>query len=289
MWKVGPNRNQRGPSILVVPVVTALIALPIPGLALTLGEIEERGYITVATEDNYPPFEFIRDGEPVGLDHDLYKLLVDYAPFEVRQEIIPWQGLLAGVATGQYDVALSAGTISAQRAEQLDFLMPIAEATHYYIKRKDDANIQSIADLSGRPFGVQQGSSIHQRLDEVDALLQEHGGSLGAPSLYASYPEAFQDLRIGRIDYVLHSIVAAMDLVRSRPDDFEIGEPVVPIGYHAWAVQRGNSELRDFLDDFLRQVRDDGTLYDLQEKWIGVSFPELPWEARLPGDLPIPR
>jgi ABC-type amino acid transport substrate-binding protein len=46
--------------------------------AASLEEIKKRGYMVVATEDNYPPFEFIQDGQPAGLDHDLYKLLKEW-------------------------------------------------------------------------------------------------------------------------------------------------------------------------------------------------------------------
>jgi polar amino acid transport system substrate-binding protein len=256
--------------------------------AASLDEIKKRGYLVAATEDNYPPFESIVDGKPAGLDHDLYELLKKYAPFQVRQQILPWQGLLAGVISGQFDLALSGATISAQRAQQLYFTMPIAEATHYYMKRKGDARIQSVKDLAGLTAGTQQGSSIHQRLPEVDALLQKTGGKLGKVSLYASYPEAYQDLANGRIDYVLNSVVAIADVMRKRPNDFELGQAVVPIGYHAWAVQKGNKDLRDFLNQFFTEQRKNGTLYKLQEKWLGKSFPDLPWEAKLPGNLPTP-
>jgi polar amino acid transport system substrate-binding protein len=260
-----------------------------PVAAASLDEIRKRGYMVVATEDNYPPFEYIQDGQPAGLDHDLFKLLKDWASgIQVRQEILPWQGLLAGVTTGQFDVALSAATISDQRAQQLYFAMPIAEATHYYMKRKGDNRIQSVKDLSGLTVGTQQGSSIHQRLSEVDALLQKTGGKLGKVSLYASYPEAYQDLANGRIDYVLNSVVAIADVLRKRPGEFELGQPVVPIGYHAWAVKRGNKELRDFLNQFFTEQRKNGNLYRLQEKWLGRAFPELPWEAKLPGNRPTP-
>ena len=74
----------------------------------------------------------------------------------------------------------------------------IAEATHYYMKRKGDNRIQSVKDLSGLTVGMQQGSSIHQRLPEIEALLQKTGGKLGKVSLYASFPEAYQDLANGR-------------------------------------------------------------------------------------------
>jgi polar amino acid transport system substrate-binding protein len=259
-----------------------------PANAASLEEIKKRGYLVTATEDNYPPFEFIQDGQPAGLDSDLYKALKDWAGFPVRQEILPWQGLLAGVVSGQFDVALTAATISDQRAQQLSFSMPIAEATHYYMKRKGDTRIQSIKDLSGLTVGMQQGSSIHQRLPEIEALLQKTGGKLGKVSLYASFPEAYQDLANGRIDYVLNSVVAIADVIRKRPNDFELGQAVVPIGYHAWAVKRGNKDLLDYLNKFFTEQRKNGSLYRLQEKWLGRSFPDLPWEAKLPGNRPMP-
>src|ERR1700675_3409193 len=77
------------------PLVTALCLVvlsyfvPGPSAAASLDEIKKRGYMVVATEDNYPPFEFVQDGQPAGLDHDLFKLLKEYAPFQVRQDILP--------------------------------------------------------------------------------------------------------------------------------------------------------------------------------------------------------
>ena len=58
----------------------------------TLEEIKKRGYLVAATEDDYPPFEFVKDGKPQGLDHELVALLKKFAPFEIRQEILPMAG-----------------------------------------------------------------------------------------------------------------------------------------------------------------------------------------------------
>lgn len=271
-----------------VAIATAFVGIPGSARATTLADIRRRGHMLVATEDNYPPFESMQNNQPAGFDHDLYRLLRQWAPFEVRQTIIPFQGLLAGVITGQFDVALTAAVITDQRAQQLDFAMPIAEATHFYVKRKGDNRIRSVRDLGGLTVGLQQGSSIQQRLPQVDQLLQSHGGRLGRVVAYASYPEAFQDLAIGRIDYVLHSVVALADLVRRRPNDFEMGEAVVPVSYHAWAVKKGNRELRDFLNQFLTEQWNNGTMVRLQEQWFGRAFPNLPRAAMLPGNRPIP-
>ena len=62
--------------------------------AASLEEIKKRGYLIVATEDDFRPFEFVKDGKPTGFDNELVDELRKYAPFEIRQEILPWTGLL---------------------------------------------------------------------------------------------------------------------------------------------------------------------------------------------------
>src|SRR6195952_5192956 len=113
----------------------------------TLDEIKKRGYMVVATEDDFRPFEFVKDGKPTGFDNEMVDALKKYAKFEIRQEILPWTGILAGVSTGKYDIAITAAIITKERTQSLDFTSPIADATHYYVKRKDDASIKSIKDL----------------------------------------------------------------------------------------------------------------------------------------------
>src|SRR3984885_2646944 len=88
--------------LLAVPF--AVSALGRAASAATLDEIKKRGYLIVATEDDFRPFEFVKDGKPTGFDNELLEDLRKFAPFEVKQEIIPWTGLLAGVSTGKYDV-----------------------------------------------------------------------------------------------------------------------------------------------------------------------------------------
>ena len=166
------RRRTRDVVALTLVAATVGVMWPLSGQAASLQEIKQRGYMIVATEDDYRPFEFVVDGKPTGFDHDLLALLRQSAPFEIRQEIVPFQGLLAGVATGKYDVALTAANITDERAKSLDFTRPIAEGTHYYVKRKGDDRIKTIKDLSGKTVGVQQGSSIVQLLPELEEMLK---------------------------------------------------------------------------------------------------------------------
>ena len=259
---------------IVAPV--AMLGLVTTASSATLEEIKKRGYMVAATEDDFRPFEFIKDGKPTGFDNELVEILKKYATFEVRQEILPWTGLLAGVSTGKYDVAITAAIITKERAQSLDFTSPIADATHYYLKRKNDTSIKSVKDLSGKTCGVQAGSGLLGRLPELDTMLKAGGGKMGKVVEYTSYPEAYQDLALGRTDYVVNTVISLKAVVAEKPGVFELGQAVSGKSYPAWAIKKGNAELRAYLNEFLAKQKANGTMASLQKKWFGEAFPDLP-------------
>jgi polar amino acid transport system substrate-binding protein len=247
-----------------------------PAIAATLSEVKKRGYLIVATEDDYRPFEFVQDGKPTGFDNEMLDVFRKWAPFEVRQEILPWTGLLAGVSTGKYDAAITAALITKERQQSLDFAMPIADATHYFVKRKSDKSIRAIKDLNGKALGIQAGSGLLQRLPELEQMLAATGGKIGKVVEYTSYPEAYQDLALSRTDFVINTIINLKSLVASKPDVFEIGEAVSGPSYPGWAVKKGNAGLLALLNSFLSEQKENGTMGALQKKWFGEEFDNLP-------------
>ena len=114
------------------------MAAVLAGLALTvtltaqaadLKEIEARGALKVATEDDYAPFNFITDGQPDGFHKDILAELKSYATkFKIDQSILPWTGLLASVSAGQYDVAITGALVTDERLNVFDFVAPVASA-----------------------------------------------------------------------------------------------------------------------------------------------------------------
>jgi len=263
---------------LSLGLLAAVFVLPLAmkAQAASLDEIKKRGYLIVATEDDFRPFEFIKDGKPTGFDNELVEDLRKYAPFEIRQEILPWTGILAGVSTGKYDVAITAAIITKERRKSLDFTSPIADATHYYVKRKADASINAIKDLNGKTVGAQAGSALLSRLPELDDMLKKEGGKLGKIVEYTSYPEAYQDLALGRTDFVVNTIINLKTLVAEKPEVFAIGQAVSGKSYPAWAIAKGNTELQAFLNEFIAKQKASGRFAELQKKWFGEAFPDLP-------------
>jgi polar amino acid transport system substrate-binding protein len=263
---------------LTLGLAVALLATPAlfgSAKAASMDEIKKRGLI-VATEDDFRPFEFVKDGKATGFDNEMIDDLRKYAPFEIKQQILPWTGILAGVSTGKYDAAITAVIITKERLASLDFTSPIADATHYYVKRKDDKSISSIKDLNGKTVGVQAGSALLARLPELGAMLEKEGGKLGKVVEYTSYPEAYQDLALGRVDYVVNTVVNLQTMVAEKPGVFELGQAVSGKSFPAWAVAKGNTELLTFLNGFIAKEKESGRFAELQKKWFGESFPSLP-------------
>ena len=255
------------------------LAVPLVGgkaMAADLDEIKKRGFMNVATEDDFRPFEFVKDGKPTGFDNELVEDLRKFAPFQIKQEIIPWTGLLAGVSTGKYDVAITAAIITKERRKSLEFTSPIADATHFYVKRKGDTSITSIKDLNGKIVGVQAGSALLGRLPELEEMLKKTGGKLGKVVEYTSYPEAYQDLALKRVDYVVNTIINIKALVAEKPAVFEVGQAVSGKSYPAWAVAKGNTTVLAFMNDFIAKEKASGRFGELQKKWFGEVFADLP-------------
>ena len=265
-------------SFIVAGAAMGTIGLAGLAGAATLDEIKARGFMTVATEDDYQPFEFTKDGTPTGYDIELLQAMEATLPFKVKQDIIPWTGILPGVSTGKYDAAITAILVTQERMKMLDFCSPVAETTNYYMKRANDARIGSVKDLNGMSIGVEAGSAMLKMLPQLEETLAQTGGKMGKVVTYQGYPEAYQDLATSRLDVVVNTQLSIASVVKQRPGVFAMGQAVAKPVYIAWAVQKGNAELLGVINGFLAKARADGTMAKLQDKWFGLTFNDLPVE-----------
>jgi polar amino acid transport system substrate-binding protein len=241
-----------------------------------LVDIKARGYMTAATEDDFRPFEFVADGVSKGYDNDVLAEVKKSLPFEVRQEILPWSGILPGVTTGKYDVAVTAVLVTAARKPTFDFSSPVAQSTSFYAT-KVGSSISAASDLNGKTVGAQAGSAMLADLQAFDMDLKAKGGpGIGKIVEYQSYPEAYQDLSLGRTDAVVNTEINLRSLVEERKGTFALGQAIAKPVYIAWALKKGNADTVKLIDDALLALRNSGKMYELQEKWFGTTFKDMP-------------
>lgn len=257
--------------------VVTVVGLCQSATAATTAEIKARGYLTVATEDDYTPFEFVKDGVETGYDNDILALVRKKIGVEIKQQVMPWAGILPGVTTGKYDMALSAVLMTDERKKTFDFTSPLSESITFYATKKG-SSITSGDQLVGKTVGAETGSAMLSDLKAFDEeLKKKHGGS-GIKKIveYQSYPEAYQDLALGRVDAVANTQISLNSLISTRPDTFVMGKAVGKPTYIGWAVKKGNTDVLKMVDDILLELRKSGEMYALQKKWFGTSYEDMP-------------
>lgn len=266
----------------------ALAAGLAPGLARaaggTLAHIRETGLVTVGTEAAFPPFEFVRDGEIVGYGKDILTEVVKALDVELEQLDLPWQGILPGLLAEKFDFVATTVSINEERAKRYAYTLPIANGQPYVMKRKSDDSITGIDDLNGKIVGTQLASSTEPIARALNERLTGEGGGFAELKLYTAYTDTYVALANGEIDVTMQALPNLAVLVKERPEIFELVAPVetgVDYTYMAWVTRPEDLDLRDFISGVIREMREDGRLYALQDKWFGFRM-EIPDEGYLP-------
>ena len=249
-----------------------------------LDEIKERGEFIVGTEARFPPFEFVEDGAIVGYSTDIMAHVMQALPgVKLTRLDLPWQGILPGLAAAKFDYVVTSVTVTKERYEKYALSLPIADATMALVKRKGDAAIMAPEDIAGQAVGSQAGSAQLQALEAFAEGLSGQG--VKDIKTYVDFNEAYADLAVGRIRAVCNSLPNLLELVRTRPDTFELVLPTFgPKKYFSWAGRKDaeSASLVAFMDEQLAMLNESGVLTELQEKWFGGPM-DLPSDT-----LPVP-
>lgn len=235
-----------------------MAAVIVAGLLLP-GCSGDTDIIRVATDATWPPFEYVdtETGEIVGFDIDLFNAIAEKAGIEVEFINVEWDPLLAGVAQGTYDVAISSITIKADRLEQMDFSDPYYVAGQIIVA-KTDTTITGASGLAGKTVGVQTGTTGD---DEVSAM---SGVNVTG---YDEIGMAFVALLNGQIDAVVCDTPVASGYV-SKYDTLKTVGEVLTTEEYGIAMPKGSDELMSKINAALAEVKADGIIDELVQKWL---------------------
>ncbi len=240
----------------------------------TLDEVKKRGTLMVGTEAAYVPYEFFKDGNIVGYDPDITDLMVAKLGVKARFIDTQWSGIIPALYAKKFDCIISGMTITKERTEKVLFSMPYADASNMVLLRADETRIKTADDLSGKIIGVQLGSAA-ANIIKVFATKLEAAGKPGYADVkqYEHYPEAYQDLLNKRIDAVINSRSTMLVVMRDAPGKFKMIPGISDItAYFGMAFRKGDEALRDFVNEQLTTMKQDGTLTKLQDKWFGATM-----------------
>lgn len=267
--------------LLALAICGAVLAAP-AAAAETLERIKANGTMTVATEAAFKPFEYVENGEIIGFGSELLAEFAQDLEVEVEQLDLPFQGILAGLAAGQYDLVATSVAPNAERAQSYAFSRPFATIENVVVTLADNETVTELTDLNGLLVGSQLGSSTEAVARQMDEELQADGGSgFDDLRLYQTFPDTAFALRSGQIDAIVIGTTTAGEFMNASPDTFRValsyGDPV----YLTWVVRPEDTGLLAALNGTITRLAESGQLYEMQEKWVGVVT-ESPEDGYLP-------
>ena len=224
----------------------------------TTNTSEEKVY-KVGTDAAYAPMEYIDDkGDIVGIDVDVVNAIAEQAGIEVTFDNVGWEPLFTAVKNGEVDIGMSSITINDERKETYDFTDPYFEANQLILV-KEDAGIESLADLKDKKVAVQINTTGH----EVAKKLQ--GDTCANILAYENLPIAIQEMLNGNAVAVIGDNAVVLDYVKNNPKTkFKtIEDDSFEKEYYGLMVKKGNKELVDKLNKAIQELKDNGKLKEI--------------------------
>ncbi|MGO4753631.1 ABC transporter substrate-binding protein [Streptomyces sp. 2MCAF27] len=244
-------------------------------------EIQSAGVIKVGSDIAYPPVEFKKNGQVVGLDPDLAAALGKVLGVKFEFNNTKFDGLLLGLRSKRYDIAMSAMTDNKSRQEGLDpdtgkpvgkgvdFVDYFTAGVSIYTKKGNDQGIKTWDDLCGKKIVVQR-ATVSQDLAKAESKsCEEKGKAKISIEAYDDDIEAQTRLRGGGADAGSSDFPVAAYAVKTSGggNDFQLVGEQVEAAPYGIAVLKGNDQLRDALKQALALVIANGEYDKIIAKW----------------------
>ncbi|MDY5477701.1 MAG: basic amino acid ABC transporter substrate-binding protein [Enterocloster clostridioformis] len=217
------------------------------------------GKLIMATNAEFPPYEYHDGDAVVGIDAEIAKAIADELGMELEIEDIAFDSIIPEIVSGKADMGLAGMTVTEDRMQSVDFSDTYAKASQKIIVT-EDSEIVSPDDLKGVIVGVQLGTTgdIYVSDLEADGTTVER---------YNKGFEAVQALSQGKIDAVVIDGEPAKTFV-AETEGLKILDESFTDEEYAIAVKKGNTELLEKINGALKTLKDNGTLDEIVAKYI---------------------
>jgi len=232
------------------------------GGGANLGLIQA-GQLLVGTATPFPPFEIGQPPNISGYDIDVMDAIAEKLGVEVTYQDTAFDTIFRDTANGQFDTAAAASTITPERQQKVNFTDPYYEAQQALLV-EEGSDIASVSNLGGTIVGAQDGTTGETYAnDETDA--SEVRG-------FPEGPDAVAALTTGQVEAVIIDQPVAVDAVEKQ-GGVEIVETIATNELYGFAVAKDKTALLDAMNKALGEIKDDGTLTELYQKYFKAEPP----------------
>ncbi len=213
--------------------------------------------ITIGTSADYPPFEFMKEGQITGFDIELGELIAEEIGVELVFEDMKFATILPSLQFGKIDAAISTITITDGRKEKFDFSEP------YYVETlatvfKEGSDITSAEAMEGKKIAVQLGTTMEIWLKEnmKDAEVTPMNNNA----------QAIESLKSGHVELVF---IDGMQAAVFAEENEGLAYAVIAETDNGYGVAfKKGSKLIEPINNALKTLEENGKLQELKTKWL---------------------
>lgn len=257
----------------LLPATLTLLALflLLPAAFAKLSDIQARGTAVIAMSGEYPPFSMPdENGEMIGLDADVAREIAARLGVDAVLQQAEFSTIIGGIQAGSYDFSVASHSLTPERQQAVEF----SEMPYYYgggqmfiHKDHDYTSVEEMA-AANAPIAVDLGGTNQQYLE-----------SIGYPRVdtYSGVQDSLLAVASGRAHAIFTNPVVGYEAI-------EAGQPVKAMEglifeENAYVLMAKNQpELAAAINQAIHDMREDGTLLEISNKWIGGDIVTPPAE-----------
>lgn len=237
-----------------------------------LARIQEAGEMTIAMEGTWAPWTYHDENDDlVGFDVEVGKAIAEKLGVEPVFIEGEWDGLLAGLEAGRFDIMVNGVEYTDERGEKYDFSEPYGYIRTAIMVKEDNAEIQSFEDLAGKTTANTISSTYAQLAESYGAT------ATGVDDLNQTMELLIQ----GRVDATLNAEVTFYDYLAVHPDaDVKIAALTEDASHVCIPMRKGDdsASLREAVNQAIIELREEGVLAEISEKYFGTDITAVPAE-----------
>lgn len=237
----------------------------------TIDAIVEKGEITMLTNAQFPPFEYLADdGSVQGVDVDLAQAVADKLGVKLNVVDMDFNSIVSSLKAGKGDFAAAGMTITEERQKQVDFTNEYVTSSQMVIVRADSDLTADDEALSGKNIAVQEGTTGDWY---ADGDTENTGSTIKNANVlrYKSAVEAGMNLANGKADAIIIDQKPAEAIVASQNGKLKLLDKKLTDEQYAFAVQKGQEDLLEVINEVLDSYKADGQVDQLINKHMGMD------------------
>ncbi len=230
----------------------------------SLQNVLDKGTLVLGLDDSFPPMGFRDENNNiVGFDIDVATEVANRMCVELKLQPIEWSTKEMELNTGSVDCLWNGLSIDDERKQAMDLSEPYM-TNRMVLVVLNDSEYTDQASLAGKTIGVQNGSTAEKILEESD-FSKTIGNTIG----FKDNVTAFMELETKGIDAIFMDEVVANYAITSQNKDFKVLEDGLTEEEYAVGFKKGNTALKNEVQKYIDEMKADGTMTQISEKWFG--------------------